>query len=239
MIEAEVGVAVPLELMLPDGASTKGVQAFLQAEDGTELITLDMVHMARGRYTASYVFAKPGYFFSDFITYTDATYTEEDLLYTRRSELLRVMPSIDLAASFAAIPQAVWTYPVRLITNDFSNLADKQDVYAVEADIAACAKTTYVNKMSTTFDTITGMQEVIVWAEKDGAVIQGGAGSVAVKNPAGSVIWSASLPAGNDDGVYRYTNPIVAVGEQNFYIVIGIVVDGVLRVNLQPFYTIS
>lgn len=239
MIEAEVGVPSPLELMLPDGNSTRAVRVYLQKADGTDLGTVDLPHMARGRYAGLHTFTEAGFVYTDYITFSDATFAFEDLLYTRRSEVYKISPPIDLAASFAAIPQAVWGFPIRLVTNDFSDFATKEEVAALQLLASGLAKTTYINKMSTTFNTVTGNQEVIVWAEKDGNVVAGGACSVAVKNPAGSAIWSASLPSGNADGVYHYLNPISALGDQNFYIVIGIVVDGFLRVNLQPFFTIA
>lgn len=239
MIEAEVGVPSPLELMLPDGNASRAVRVYLQKADGTDLGSVDLPHMARGRYAALHTFTEEGFFYTDYITYSDQTYQAEDLLYTRRSEVYRVVEQIDLAASFAAIPQAVWAYPVRLITNDLSDLATHEDVAAVGSVAAGSSRITYVNKMSTTFDTVTGKQELITWTEKDGVLRAGEAGSVVVKTAAGAVLWSASLTAPNTDGIYRYTSPIDVPANGNFYVVIGIFIDGSLRVNVQSFFTIA
>lgn len=237
MIEAEVGVPAPLELMLPDGDTTKAVQAYVQKDDGTPLATVNLAHMARGRYTAHYTFAQSGFFYVDFITYFDNTYTVEAIIYTRRSEVYKVSPTIDLAASFAAIPAAVWGYSTRLVTNDLSNLATHADVAALAS---AAAKIQYINKITTTFDSITGRQELLVWAEKDGQLAASSSNcAIAVKSSNGTLKWSASSSLPNSDGIYRFSNPISANANENYYIIIGINVDTAVRVNVQPFFTVG
>lgn len=236
MIEAEVGVPAPLELMLPDGKDFLGVRAYLQASDGTEIATIDLPHMSRGRYAALHTFTEAGYVYADFIIFSDDAYAHEDLLYTRRSAVYKVVPPVDFAASFAAIPSEVWGYQTRLFTNDISQLATKADILDLKN---TSAKIQYVNKMTTTFNTETGIQEVVVWAEKDGNLIEGDACSIAVRNAAGSNIWGATLANPNPDGIYRFMHPIDALGDENYYIVIGIVVDGELRRNVQTFFTVA
>lgn len=240
MIEAEVGVPVPLELMLPDGHENKGVRAFLQGGDGSDLGTIDLAHMKRGRYAALVTLTQEGYVYADFITYSDQTYQFEDLLYTRRSEVYRVTPAIDLAAEFASVPAGVWAFPERLFTNDLSSLATAAELAVLKSQLETdLAKVQYVNKMSTTFDTITGQQEIIVWPEKDGVLTRGAACGVTVRNAAGSLIWQASVSMPNADGVYRFASPIDAPGDANFYVVISAVVDGAVRTNIQTFFTVA
>ena len=182
MIEAEVGLPVPLELMLPDGNVNRHVRVYLQKADGTDLGFMNLPHMARGRYAALHTFTEEGFVYTDYITYSDPAFNTEDLLYTRRSEVYRIVENIDLAASFAAIPMQVWAYPVRIVTNDFSDLATHEDISSVYDLALGLAKTTYINKMSTTFNSVTGQQEVLVWCAKDGALVVGVQSAVVVKN---------------------------------------------------------
>jgi hypothetical protein len=91
--------------------------------------------------------------------------------------------------------------------------------------------------MTTAFNTSTGEQEVLIWAEKDGAAVSGTTASIVVTDNTGAMVWNANALAPNSDGVYRFSHQWQPLAGRNYYIKISIMVDGVLRVNKQSFYT--
>lgn len=97
---------------------------------------------------------------------------------------------------------------------------------------------TYVNRISTTVKT-NGDQELITWAERDGQSVVGTSCTVTIKDSAGVTKWTANLSTPNSDGVFKFTNPLVAAVNSNYYIVISITVDGAVRTSQQPFFTVG
>jgi hypothetical protein len=133
----------------------------------------------------------------------------------------------------------IWSYPTRLITNnpndfkaDISNLATKGDVSNINHP-------QYINRLSTTFNNITGEQEVIVWAEKNGCRVVGSNCTITIKNSSGVTTWGASSSTPNIDGVFKFINPVALNSDSNYYVVISIFTDGLARVNQQSFFTIG
>ena len=84
-----VGDIVPLALLLEDGNESQYPQAEVYAPGGTTpLVTLNMVHKARGRYEANYTLATAGVVTVIFITYADTGHTVENITYSREQEQL-------------------------------------------------------------------------------------------------------------------------------------------------------
>lgn len=98
-------------------------------------------------------------------------------------------------------------------------------------------QTVYSNRISTAFNDVTGMQEVLAWAEKDGQTVNGSNCTVTVKDAAGATVWAATQASPNADGVFKFTNAITPVTNSNYYIVVVITVDAALRTSQQPFFT--
>jgi len=101
------------------------------------------------------------------------------------------------------------------------------------------APTQYLQKMSTTLRA-DGTQEVIVWAEKNGERFPSAQNcSVSVKDSQGVQKWAAAQDNPNTDGVFRFTNPIQALDNSNYYIVVSMNIEGRQRVFQQAFMAIG
>jgi hypothetical protein len=104
MIAADIGVATPLELMLFDGATGKGVRVRIRTTAGALVATVDLAHVGEGLYTSVWVPASAGYYHANYVVYTDAFCTTEDLLYSRTTEPYKV----ELALTPENIAEQVW-----------------------------------------------------------------------------------------------------------------------------------
>jgi hypothetical protein len=104
MIAADIGVATPLELMLFDGAAGKGVRVRIRTTAGALVSTVDLSHVGEGLYTSVWIPATEGYYHANYVVYTDAFCTTEDLLYSRTTETYRV----ELALTPENIAEQVW-----------------------------------------------------------------------------------------------------------------------------------
>lgn len=86
-VSATVGTAVPIVMILEDGAETQYPQALIYEQGGTAPIaTLDLDHKALGRYEADWTPASVGVFSATFIVYSDAGHTVENIVYSREVE---------------------------------------------------------------------------------------------------------------------------------------------------------
>lgn len=126
--------------------------------------------------------------------------------------------------SGGATAAEVWSYPSRTITQDpqsfgpdISDLATKQDVQDISLHTAEC-------QMSTTLNSTSGTQEVLVWLEKDGEVFLASSdASVTIKDRAGITLWTASLASPTADGAFAFSVVFVPPdADQNYYIDISI-----------------
>jgi len=115
-----------------------------------------------------------------------------------------------------------------------------EDVFDV-SDLSAllAAQSNYVNRMSTAYNSTSGIQEVLVWPEKNGQIIAGTNCDIAVKTSSGVVVWQASLAAPTPDGLFPFIRPVVVQVDANYYIEIDIVVDGFVRHSRQAFVSIG
>lgn len=101
------------------------------------------------------------------------------------------------------------------------------------------APSQYLQKMSTTLRA-DGTQEVIVWAEKNGERFESAQNcTVSVKDSLGVQKWTAQQESPNTDGVFRFTNPIQALDNSNYYIVVSMNIEGRQRVFQQAFMAIG
>ena len=86
-----VGSAVPIVMILEDGAEDQYPQAEIYAGGGTTpLATLNLEHKAKGRYEATWTPSSAGVYTAHFIVYTDALRTIESIVYTREAEQMVV-----------------------------------------------------------------------------------------------------------------------------------------------------
>lgn len=105
-IPATVGDATLLVEALPDGFTG----AFPQAEiyepgNATPVATIDLVHIAKGRYEGSWTPSSVGTYSALFIVYADAGHTVESIAYTREAEQIFVTQQglDDLAADLVRL----------------------------------------------------------------------------------------------------------------------------------------
>lgn len=105
-IPATVGNAVTLVEALPDGF----VGAFPQAEiyepgNAAPVDTIDLTHIAKGRYEGSWAPPSVGTYSALFIVYADAAHTVESIVYTREAEQIFVTQEgiDDLAATLVRL----------------------------------------------------------------------------------------------------------------------------------------
>jgi hypothetical protein len=90
-LPAKVGSAVPIVMILEDGVQTQYPQAEIYAGGGTvPVVTLDLLHKAKGRYEGSWTPTATGVYTAHFIVYSDAGHTIESIAYTREAEQLIV-----------------------------------------------------------------------------------------------------------------------------------------------------
>lgn len=132
--------------------------------------------------------------------------------------------------------EEVWTYATRTLTEAFPDISN----LATKADVAAIDRPNYRNRMTTTFNPQTDIQEVLVWSELDGQRKTGTEDcTIIVKDAQGAVKWTASSSVSSADGIFRFTNPIVLSSDANYYIIMSIRVDGEIRVSQQAFLTVG
>ena len=86
MITAEAGVPTPLEIMLFDGATGKGVKVWVRTTTGVLDATVVLAHIGEGLYTGLWTPAVNGYYHANYIVYTSPTLTTQDMKYNRVSE---------------------------------------------------------------------------------------------------------------------------------------------------------
>lgn len=166
---------------------------------------------------------------TDRIPLHPSTYEQLTAAQTAIIDAIDNIPVSELTAA------QVWSYVTRTLTYyeqpDLSNIATKADVAAVDAK-------QYTNRLSTTFNTITGQQEIIVWAEKNGQRVLGTNCSIEVKDSAGTLLWSAAVGMSNSDGIFRFSDVFSVTVAQNYYVVIRIDVDGSTKISNQSFFTV-
>lgn len=133
----------------------------------------------------------------------------------------------------------VWSHPTRALTQDPNLFKADISNLATKADVQGAAKTQYLLQMSTTFDSATGIQEVIAWAEKDGDVVVASNCTVSVVNSMGVLQWTQTQATPNGDKVFRFTHAITPSADRNYYVVITAVVDGQPRTSIEPFVTVG
>jgi hypothetical protein len=99
----------------------------------------------------------------------------------------------------------------------------------------------FINKMTTIFNPITNVQEMLVWAEKDGQLVEAPTDcTVTVKTSAAVNVWTDTDAAPNADGIFRFTHPsMVVAADSNYYVIIEITVEGETRTSVQSFVTIG
>lgn len=115
---------------------------------------------------------------------------------------------------------------------DIFDVADSQTVVVNQL-------ANYVNRMSTSFDTLSSQQGITVWAEKNGMYAPGTNCSISVYNDLATVIWSASSPTPMADGVFKFVNAFAPLADGSYYVEITITVDGQPRTNKQPFVAVG
>jgi hypothetical protein len=133
----------------------------------------------------------------------------------------------------------VWAFTTRTLTDPNSYKADVSGL-ATSAEIANIPPSYMINS-STTLDSLSDDQEVIAWLEKDGKIIAGSTDcAVAVKNAAGTIVWSDTLASSNADGVFKFTQAsVVLSNNKNYYIAITIKDGTETVVANTPFFTVT
>lgn len=93
-LPAKVGSAVPIVMILEDGATNQYPQAEIYAAGGTVPLTvLDLVHKVKGRYEGSWTPSAVGVFTAQFFVYSDPGHAIENIVYVRAVEQVVVSES--------------------------------------------------------------------------------------------------------------------------------------------------
>jgi hypothetical protein len=143
------------------------------------------------------------------------------------------------------IPSSAGNLFAQFVVYNDSGATNLDQVYSIRTEDynvipAAVVANTYRVRMSTSYDHINLVQEVIAWAERNGERATSSSNcTVAVRRSSGNDVWSASLATPNSDGVFRFVNSFTEGTDKTFYVVIGINVDGVTRVGQEPFFTVG
>lgn len=145
----------------------------------------------------------------------------------------------DITTGGGATPADIWSYPTRELTTDPSTFGPDISGLAEKTDLTVLAGSQYSSKLSTAFNNISGQQEIVCWAEKDGQRVSGSNCTVTVKTSLGSTVWTASQASPNADGVFRFANPITATADANYYIEVSITVDAAARLTRHAFVTVG
>lgn len=151
-----------------------------------------------------------------------------------------------ILAAIAGIPAGggltaaqVWAHATRTLTQAVASPADLIPL-AKSSELVGLAADQYNSRMSTVYQTVGGLQEVIGWVEKNGERVLAATNCiVAVKDAAGNLKWTATLASPNADGIFKFTNAISAGVDQNYYVVITITADGNPRTSVQPFFSVG
>lgn len=131
----------------------------------------------------------------------------------------------------------VWSYGTREITQDPTSFGPDISGLAEKTDLDPLAPKQYVNRMTTTFNSSTGEQEILVWAEKDGQAVAGSDCDIRVLDGLGTLVWNGTLASPNSDGIFRFSHQWQPLAGRNYYVDITMTVDGGTRVTTQSFYT--
>lgn len=263
MITSTVGSTAPLILQLYDGNTSKYPRAFIRDSAGELLSLIDLNHVGNGLYLGSFDPSSSGYYHAVFTVYADINHTQEDYTYTVDMESYLVK---EVETDIRGIVNAIWDEPIadHLAPGSIgktiagSPIATALEVWEYQDrtltqtiqldpiqfnELAKIDNTThYSNKMVTVYREENGSteQEVTVWAEKNGQrVVISSNCTVTIKDSAGAVNWTATGSSPNVDGIYKFINPMNALADSSYYIVIAIEVDGSLRTSQQAFFTIG
>ena len=164
--------------------------------------------------------------------------TSELLATANKGEILTEIGNIPTPGG--TTPAAVWAYATRELTvSPDIYKADVSDL-ATSADVTNAKVDQYANSMSTVYNTITGNNEVIAWADKNGARVSGTNCTVTVKDEGGATLWTGTEPTPNSDGVFVFSEATTSFQAfKNYYVVITITVDGQARTSQKPFFTVG
>lgn len=105
-IPATVGNSLALVLVLEDGNDAMYPQAEIYAAgSGTPAATVDLSHLAKGRYEATWTPSSVGTYTAQFFIYVDVGHLTENIVYSREAEQIFVSQSgvDDLAASLVRL----------------------------------------------------------------------------------------------------------------------------------------
>jgi len=111
MIQVQTGVSSPIFLKLFDGSPSQFPRADVRKEDGTPVTTVDLTHQANGRYIGSVTFPTDGFYYVDFIVYSDAGHTSENLTYSEKTDLYLAETPVDVADAVWDAPASAHTVP--------------------------------------------------------------------------------------------------------------------------------
>lgn len=145
-----------------------------------------------------------------------------------------------IAGGSGADPADIWSYAHRTLTQDPASFGPDISHLATKSDVAAAAVHQYCNRMTTTFNPGSSLQEVLVWAEKNGErILAAGSCQITVKDSLGTAKWMQSATTPGPDGIFRFINPVVVAPDANYYAIMSIIVDGALRTTQQAFITVG
>ena len=137
-------------------------------------------------------------------------------------------------------PAEVWGYATRELTVDPDIYKADVSGLATPGDVSAAVVNQYINVMSTVYNTITGNNDLIAWAEKNGQRVVGSDCLVTVKDEGGTTLWTDTLATPNSDGVFVFSEATSSFQVfKNYYVVIKITVDGQVRTSQKPFFTVG
>lgn len=210
------GVPFLLDLQLYDGFTSAYVKAYLKTSAGTLFQTQTLLHVGSGLYTGFGTIPSVGEYTVQYIVYSDAAYTIENLRYILSEEIIKIEAPKASQSSVDNIQTSV-----NGVSQQITNLAS--DLENLVGQIEVDLENSCVN-MTTGVITSTKTQEILAWLEVNGVLIMDPIScSILLKDGSGNTVYnfgSNSTPLPN--GFFRFTQPSAdaALGKGQTYLAV-------------------
>jgi len=138
------------------------------------------------------------------------------------------MPDVDLVTAYFDVFESDGVTP--------SAYRRSEEIFAIEK-----TSPQYTCRMSTSFNPVSGAQEMLTWIEKDGILVEDPEScTVTVYNADGDEMWTDTTTDITSEGVFQFDHEAaIFSSDSNYYVIIDIDVNSVTKRTLQPFITMG
>jgi hypothetical protein len=209
LILGNPGTPFLLDLQLYDGFAGAFVLANVRSSSGTIFMQAPLSHVGKGLYTYAATIASIGSYTVQYVVYSDAGFTSEDLKYIVSEEQIKIQAPVSSQSSVDAISVQI------------TNLASELETLVGSIEIQL--ENSSIN-MTTGVITATKTQEILAWLEVNGVIIMDPVScSITLKDGSGFVVYNFGLnatPLAN--GFFRFTQPNadVSLGKGQTYLAV-------------------